>query len=255
MKWLGDEFKLKPKYEHPLDLESYDLQICYNEYGGYCIPNSELQAGIVQRLMRGQIYEKRWMDFVEKYYDGGDIVHGGAYIGDFIPWQARLTAKYNAQAWSFEPHPLFARCSRITKLINGADNVNFFEAALSDKFGTATFQIHSHDGEKLSYGSRINESADNTISVDVQANSVDNLIGSRRSVAVLFFDLEGNERKALEGSMRVIKKDKPLIIVEDLPYEHDAERQEQWLNENLYSLGYEIIPDTPNGNEALMVLN
>ena len=82
------------------------LQCCiaYNKYGGYCVPLSSLHRPAAQRILSGDVYEPNTIEFLISNCSDGDIVHAGAYFGDFLPALSRSCAP-NAKIWvSVDPN-------------------------------------------------------------------------------------------------------------------------------------------------------
>ena len=69
----------------------FDYRICVNEYGFYCVPDAYAKREIPKILAQGGVYEPNTLALLARRAQGGDIVTGGAFIGDFFrrwrgPW-------------------------------------------------------------------------------------------------------------------------------------------------------------------------
>jgi FkbM family methyltransferase len=210
------------------------LQCCiaYNKYGGYCIP-LELRHGTIARMLfSGESAEDDTIQYLMSHSRDGDIVHAGAFIGDFLPALSRACGA-GGRVWAFEPAREHYRCAAITLQINGIDNVELANAALGERAGEAKVLTADANGP-LSGGSRIVTSAGDSETVEtVRTVSVDDSVPPERRVSVIHLDVEGFEQQALQGAMRTIARDRPVIVVETLP-------SESWLQHHLRPLGYEI---------------
>jgi hypothetical protein len=82
------------------------LQCCiaYNKYGGYCVPLASRYRVAARKILAGEVWEPTTIEFLMSYGSHGDIVHAGAYFGDFLPALSRSCAP-GAKVWAFEPNP------------------------------------------------------------------------------------------------------------------------------------------------------
>src|SRR4051812_13219941 len=67
-------------------------EIAYNMLGGYCMPLSSRRRIAAQEVLRGYVYEAETIDFIVKNVKDGDIIHAGAFFGDFLPALSRACA-------------------------------------------------------------------------------------------------------------------------------------------------------------------
>ena len=79
-----------------------NAKIAYNEFGAYCVPLSSINRNAVKEVLSGNVYEPETLDFIRKNVGDGDIVHAGAFFGDFIPALSRFV-KEKSIVWVFEP--------------------------------------------------------------------------------------------------------------------------------------------------------
>jgi len=220
------------------------LQCCiaYNKYGGYCIPLDLRHGTIARMLFSGECSEEDTVRYLMSHLRDGDIVHAGAFIGDFLPALSRACVP-GAKVWAFEPAREHYRCAAITLQVNGIGNVELIHAALGERAGEAKVLTADANGP-LSGGSRIvTRARDFEQAETVCTVSIDDSIPPDRKVSVIHLDVEGFEQQALEGAMRTIARDCPVIVVETLP-------SDVWLRNNLDPLGYEI-HGTVDGNTIL----
>jgi FkbM family methyltransferase len=137
--------------------------------------------------------------------------------------------------WGFEPNRESFRCAQITSLLNDLPNVVLTQAALAAEAGTALLATSNRVGVPAGGGSRVLQDRSRASGADteeVDLVSIDEVIGSDRSVASIQLDVEGHEQQALTGAMRTIRRCRPLILLERVP-------SEDWLDANLAPLGYE----------------
>jgi FkbM family methyltransferase len=212
------------------------LQCCiaYNKYGGYCVPVTHIDRPVVQKILSGDVYEPNTIEFIRENCQNGDIIHAGTYFGDFLPALSQSCGSGN-KIWAFEPNPESYRHALITTYINSLQNVELTNAGLGEKSTSLSMKIADSSGKPLGGGSKLiqenKQKFDNSVIVDIV--TIDEIIPSNRQISIIQLDLEKFEQFALNGAIKTIQRCKPIIILETLP-------EEEWLSENLFSLGYRI---------------
>jgi len=222
-------------------------RIAYNKFGGYCVPLSSLHRPAAQKILSGGVWESQTIEFISRNCGDKDIVHAGAYFGDFIPALSGA-CDHNARVFAFEPNPENHRCASMTIFLNGLYNVELRNAALGSDNGWHSMMILDKKGRSLGGDSRLVEieNEDNHQQyTQVETIKLDDAIPPDRNIGILQLDVEEFEQSALAGAMTTIKRCKPILILENLP---DA----GWLKENILSLGYEIV-GTVNANTILQI--
>ena len=94
--------------------------------------------------------------------------------------------------------------------------------------------VYDEIGRSLGGASRlVEENSDHNENrlIEVKIISLDAVLPSDRQTAIIQLDVEGFEQPALAGAMKTIKRCMPILILENLP-------DEDWLNKNIFSLGY-----------------
>ena len=211
------------------------LQCCvsYNEYGGFCVPTSSHHRTAARKILSGEVYEPDTIKFLTSHCGGGDIVHAGAYFGDFLPALSQSIAP-DAKVWAFEPNHENYRCAMITTHINDLQNVELANAALGEQRGTLTMVTSKKGGTALGGGSRILREGDDIGSEHretVQVVTLDEVIPPDRRISIIHLDVEGYEREALSGALGTIQRCLPIILLESLP-------ENRWLIQNILCHGY-----------------
>jgi FkbM family methyltransferase len=212
-----------------------DCTVARNEHGVYCVPRSSRNKHEAQRILQSRVWEPETIDLLRGVDPNGDIVHAGTFFGDFLPALAR-SRRNGALVWGFEPNRESFRCAQITTLLNDLPNVVLTHAALAAEGGaSALLATSDRVGVAAGGGSRVLGDPSRASGVETEAVdlvSIDEVIGSDRSVASIQLDVEGHEQQALTGAMLTIRRCRPLILVERVP-------SEDWLDANLAPLGYE----------------
>jgi FkbM family methyltransferase len=211
------------------------LQCCiaYNVHGGYCVPLSSHHRPAAQKILAGQVYEPQTIEFITGHAGRGDIVHAGAYFGDFLPALSRACAP-GSKVWACEPNPESYRCAAITCLLNALENVSLTNAALGECPQSRFLLTANKEGRGLGGASQLLPPAAAEIAgrtAAVQVVTVDHLVPADRTVSILQLDVEGHERQALSGALQTIQRCWPVLILEKLP-------DPSWLADHILSLGY-----------------
>jgi len=202
--------------------------------------------------------------FLISHCNDGDIIHAGAYFGDFLPALSRSCAP-GAKIWAFEPNEEHYRCALITTYINRLRNVELTNAGLGERHGSQLIVTTDASGRALGGSSRILprdiavssgamepgqvvivEGADVSSGAKelVQVVAVDEMVPPDRKVSLIQLDVESSEQEALAGAMKTIHRCLPIIIVETVP-------KENWLSENILRLGYRMTQEV-DGNAVFI---
>jgi len=194
---------------------SFESVTAANEYGFYCIPKEYLSREMPLSIFQGEVYEPMTLRFMRRHLGSGDVVTGGAFIGDFFPALCEVMAS-KAKLHSFEPTPLSFEAAQETIRLNGLKNVNLQPVAVGEEAGTFPLLIARRSGEKIAAGERIvtDQTADDDRIINVEVKLIDDLVAKTRKVSLLHLDIEGFEDKGLKGSSRILNDSKPLVILE-----------------------------------------
>jgi len=220
----------RPAFEH---------FIATNEYGFYCVPNSYSAREVPQLLRAGRVYEPDTLNFMRRHAGSGDIISGGAFVGDFFPALAQALAP-KAQLHSFEPNPTSLEAAQTTIALNGLTSINLAPVAVGEQPGTLPLLIsRGESNSAMAAGAKIVAEAQGENTIDVEVTTLDDLIPASRQVSLLQLDIEGFELPAVKGAARIINDNAPIIILEgDKRFRRRAYLQT--LEELAPNLGYEI---------------
>ncbi|MEX0310736.1 MAG: FkbM family methyltransferase [Tateyamaria sp.] len=193
----------------------FETILATNEYGFYCIPAAYRKREVPQVLARGEVYEANTLRFMRRLCAqvDGDIISGGAFIGDFFPALSTSLSK-KQKIITFEPNPVSHAACTETLSLNGLKNVELHEVAVGETAGKLPLRVTTGSGETMGARARItgNHVEGKTIEVDV--TTLDALLDAKRKVSVVQLDLEGFEWPALSGGKDMLLRDKPVIILE-----------------------------------------
>jgi FkbM family methyltransferase len=213
----------------------FEHRISVNQHGFYCVPEAYARREIPRVLARGAVYEPATLALLcaRARACGGDILTGGAFIGDFLPGLAAALAP-GCRLVSFEPNPLSAEAARRTIALNRLSRVDLHPVAVGARPDTLSLQLARAGGGAAAARARIVADPQEGETLPVPVVTLDSLIAPGRPVSVLHLDVEGHEAPALEGATRLLREARPLVVLE-------AERpwQRQMYAEHLAALAPE----------------
>jgi FkbM family methyltransferase len=205
---------------------------------------ANLQIPILQGRLRGKrwivgssqhgcwlgSYEYDKQRLLEQVIQPGSVVFDlGAHVG-FHTLLASVLVGSSGKVFAFEPMPKNLRYLKEHLRLNQIANVTVIEAAVSDRNGTALFELHdsSFQGRLSSQGG-----------LEVQMIGLDELIASGKIPAPDFIkmDVEGAELSVFSGAKQLLAEKHPTIALAT----HGDEIQKQ-CRQFLTALGYQLQP-------------
>lgn len=205
------------------------LAIPENQYGIYALPEGVEGRPACQAVLSGEVYEPETIAFMRAHCGTGDVIHAGAFFGDFIPALSAALAP-GARLWAFEPNPGNFDAARRTVELNKLKNVELTNAALSNTEGELLFRTRKKNGLPLGGLSRHVTEPGAGIE-PVKAQMLDYFVPRDRPISILQLDVEGHEKPALRGAYHLINRWRPILILEYF-------RNAKWLNRTFPGLGY-----------------
>lgn len=191
----------------------FDHIMVANRYGMYCLPTEFADREIGVLLTRGRVYEPDMLHFLCARLGQGDIVTGGAFIGDFLPALSAALA-HDALIHTFEPHPVSFAAAETTLRLNKIANVRMAPVAVGETASKLPLKINrAGTGAAIAAGSRIVD-APGEGTIEVEVTRIDDLVPANRKVTLLHLDIEGHEVPALQGAARLLADNAPLVVLE-----------------------------------------
>lgn len=186
-----------------------------NEYGFYCIPEAYLGREIIDTIAGGGVYEPATLKFLRRQLSNGSIITGGTFIGDFLPALHDALAP-RARIICFEPVPTNHEACQETIRLNGLNRVDLHNVAVSAEEGEMTMMVTRPSGKPIAAGERIveDQEADGERFISIPTRPIDSLVTKTRKISILHLDIEGHEEAGLRGAARVLREQKPLVILE-----------------------------------------
>ncbi len=164
---------------------------------------------------------------------GGMVVEIGANMGIHTVPLARLLAGQGRKLLVFEPQPVIYQQLCANLALNGLTNVSAWPYACGAAKGIVTFAAPNYRGFG-NFGAVSMEATESHPGVRVPCVPVDEMVGDEK-VGLLKIDVEGFERKVLEGAASTLAHSRPLLYVENDRVEHSRD-----LIEWLWSAGYQL---------------
>ena len=194
----------------------FDAVLAVNRYGLYCVPTAFAKRKVPSILLAGGVYEPDAITFLAARAGFGDIVSGGSFIGDFFPVLSAALAP-GALLHGFEPNPISHRAAQETIRLNRLTNVCLHPVGVGAKEGVFHLQV-SRGETSLAAGARVVDSP-SPDTIDIEVTTLDKLVPEDRMVSILHLDVENHEGPALEGAHALLKRCRPIVMLEaDKPW-------------------------------------
>jgi len=228
------------------------------------LPQSYLFKKRIQRSIKNN-YEAE-LKLVKRFISAGtDSIDIGVYRGVY----SYEMAKYSEIVHAFEPNPVMFKDieKNLKKIIK---NIKLYNIALSNKEGVVSLNvpIRNKNYNKKNYEEyfqmgRASIHTDNNLSeiesFDVETQKLDSFDFVNR-ISFIKIDVEGHEFEVVKGAENIIKKNKPVLLVE-IVQEHTKTK----VIDTIYyinSLGYEsfyfendILKSSNNLNNFNLITN
>jgi FkbM family methyltransferase len=147
---------------------------------------------------------------LSRYKVGSDpiIYDVGANYGFLSMVWGRAFEKRKGKVFSFEPSPNVLNITQKSISFNKLDNVKLFQKAVGDISGHITI----HEGKASSNVKKLRD----TKQIKVEMTSLDDFTKNQKieSIDLIKIDVDGFEYEVLQGAKDIMKKHKPIFIVE-----------------------------------------
>lgn len=193
---------------------------------GFNMLVASMDAGIGRELAFYRTHEPTATKLLPGFVRPKDVVLDiGANIGYYTLLLSHLVGPEGLVV-AVEPHPKNFHLLHLNLRLNGVNNVETLQAAVSDKEGDAILfeaegsnwhALHSTD-RTTNKGIRVT-----TLTIDAIARQVS------RPIALIRMDIEGWEHRALIGAQETLRRDRPALIMEVHPEYLPPEELKQML--------------------------
>jgi FkbM family methyltransferase len=190
--------------------------IARNEFGVYAIPASSAYRPCAATTITGGVWERETVSFIRKHAGARDIIHAGAFFGDFLP-PLSAALPPTARVWAFEPSPLSFRHAQQTIALNGIENVELRMAGLGETRAKRNLAFAGPEGSRFgghSFFAADDEKSPRGETVEAEVVRIDDAVPADRDVGLVHLDLEGYELRALRGGLETIRRCRPIVIIE-----------------------------------------
>lgn len=219
----------------------YPYKIIKSQYGKIAVPVGDgwnNPGGLVNTIQKNKIYERRTINFIKKSLKGKSMVHCGTCFGDMLPALDQFTEN---NIFAYEANPLSAWCAFKTIEINQLEKVKLTQIGLGDREDSVDFIIEYQDGFSLAGGCRFVDSKvptgwdpdarwNNSKKIKVPIKRLDDILDE--DIGIIHLDTEGYETRILAGAINLIRKYKPVLILEDVS------GKEEIMTEEIIPMGY-----------------
>ncbi len=161
------------------------------------------------------------------------VIEVGSNIGSHTLALAKTVNK--GAVFAFEPNNVIFQnlCANIS--INSITNCFCYLNALSDKSNEQMFIPNINYSQEGNFGAMSLGNEKNNFSLPVNVVTLDDKFPNLNRLKILKIDIEGMELNALKGAVKLIKRTKPLIYLEN-----DRIDKSKELIEFIFSLEYRI---------------
>ena len=146
---------------------------------------------------------------------GDTVIDLGVNMGQYSSRMARLVGP-SGRVIGFEALP---STYRLAQRIITRTNVDLYNIAVSDTHGSVTLAVSHEEGNGINRGVtrvvRDSHGEDGSSSVSVVSAPLDDTLDNRHKyVAFIKCDIEGHEVPAFRGGMKLLARDRPVLLVE-----------------------------------------
>ncbi|NLR57337.1 FkbM family methyltransferase [Chitinophaga polysaccharea] len=163
-------------------------------------------------LSRAEMYDVYTEEIIKRVCNpNSNCLDIGAHAGEILDIILRHAPK--GTHYGFEPIPTFFE--NLVKKYRKKKNCRFFDLALSDQKGTATFNYVVTNPAYSGLNKRSYPSENENINlIEVKTDLLDNVLPPDYRVDIIKIDVEGGELAVLKGAVKTLKKYKPVIVFE-----------------------------------------
>lgn len=223
-------------------MRSNNCLLASNVYGRYCVPRASKHRPAARSIRLGEVWEPKTLLFLRSIDSESDIVHAGAYFGDFLPGLSSSRSR-DGQVNAFEPNYGNFCCATTTIELNALTNVHLANVALGSSESTGTLRTVDRRGRQLGGSSHLVMGENHYRHETVQIIRGDSLLDPKRRVGGIHLDVENYEEASLSGLLGTIRRWLPVLVLESVP-------SKEFMESELQSIGYRVIRQI-EGNTVL----
>ena len=187
-----------------------------NMHGFYLFANEDDWV-IGSNILKFNNYEPYVIEEFKNYCKAGmNVLDIGANIGVYTMLAAKIVGP-QGKVFAYEPYP--NNCTLIRKSImeNQFNNINLFQNAVSNKEEFILLDSEPGGSNCGSNSMSTNVDSDYVPEVIVQSVTIDNSLSTQTKIDLIKIDIEGFEGLAIQGMMKTLTNNRPIIFMEFFP--------------------------------------
>ena len=168
-----------------------------------------------------ETWDERVGDALCRFLKKGSVfVDVGTNIGFFSLLASRIVSE-EGKVFSFEPIPHCVEQVKKSVSVNkDIHNITIFPFACGVEEGSSKIYLHSSNVGGSSLSSKIGKSATSAPEkeLNVRIAKMDSVLGREDHIDVIKIDVEGMEFAVLRGAENMLKKHRPILVIEYSPF-------------------------------------
>ena len=169
---------------------------------------------LINAINKIQINNNSFLSLID---DNDILIDIGSHGGSWSFYLSKLVPK--GKVICFDALPIYASSLNILSSLTGKKNIDCYNYAIQDKVSNMSLTWLDQKGDRLTGMTRLSVKADKNLqTLIVKGITLDSFFSNyeynNRIIKLIKIDIEGVELLALKGSINIIEKFKPIIIIE-----------------------------------------
>jgi len=216
------------------------------EHNNIFYPDNYEECAVIKALLSNRIWEKKIVSLFKKYLQRGDVaIDAGSFIGLHSLKLSDIVGE-DGKVFAIEAIPTIYDCVAATISRQEIDNIEPLNFALHDLPNIPLTFLSDHTGESsveqhrrrpFKYKYTINSTTLDEYFLPLNLEKIN----------LMKIDVEGHEFKVLKGGEKIIKKYRPIIIMESWS------RKKNIINLNLWTIDNNYYYEKINNENYLLI--